>query len=86
MSTFQIKGYDHDGVLLNVSVERDEDGCVIERVTVGNDGQNIAHFFSGAQLQSMADCIDASLSREARQSNVAARAERHQWHREFAIA
>jgi hypothetical protein len=78
--------YDHDGLLLNVTVDRDEDACTVERITAGRDTQDIGHLFSKAALASIAECVDAQLSREARAHNAEARAERHQWHREFAIA
>ena len=78
--------YTHDSLYLNVTVDRDTDGCVVERITVGADRQDISHLFDGTRLQSIADSVDAQLSRDARQHNAAARAERHQWHREFAIA
>lgn len=78
--------YKHDTLQLTVSGTRDEDGCVIERVTVGRDDQDISHLFSGNTLTSMADCVDAQLTREAQQQNAAARAERHQWHKEFRVA
>ncbi len=78
--------YDHDGLLLNVTVDRDEDGCTVEKVTAGKDTQDIGHLFSKADLISIAESIDAQLTRDALQENAEARAERHQWHKEFAIA
>ena len=70
MSAFTLRNYKHDTLLLNVSGTRDEDGCVIERVTVGSDMQDISHLFSGNTLASMADCIDARLTREAEENNA----------------
>ena len=78
--------YKHDTLMLNVTVDRDEDGCVIERITVGSDSQDAKHLFDGDALTSMAECIDAQLSREASRHNAAARAERHQWYNEFRVA
>jgi hypothetical protein len=78
MSKFQIKRYDHDGLLLNVSGERDEDGCEIKRVTAADSEIDISALFRPNTLCCMADAIDAQLSHEARHHNAAARAERHQ--------
>ncbi|MES2323248.1 MAG: hypothetical protein V4633_13370 [Pseudomonadota bacterium] len=83
---FTVKAYSHDGVLLNVSGERDEDECVITRVTAADSQIDISDIFPINVLCRMADQIDAQLSRDARNENAVARAERHQWAREFAIA
>lgn len=85
-TTFQIKGYDHAGVLLNLSGTRDEDECVIERVTAADSEIDLFNLFQPSELARMAECADAQLSREASEQNAAARAERHQWHREFRVA
>ncbi|MES2346284.1 MAG: hypothetical protein V4641_01815 [Pseudomonadota bacterium] len=86
VTKFQIKGFDHDGVLLSVSGVRDEDECTITRVTAADSQIDITDLFAVSTLCCMADAIDAQLSHEAQAQNRAARAERHQWHREFAIA
>jgi hypothetical protein len=83
---FQIKGYDHDGILLMVSGERDEDDTTITRVTAADSEIDIFDLFQPSELARMADKIDAQLDREARAHKAEARAERHQWDREFAIA
>lgn len=82
---FQIK-HDHAGIALTVSGERDEDDTTITRVTAADSQIDIFDLFQPSELARMADKIDAQLEREARVQNAEARAERHQWDREFAIA
>jgi hypothetical protein len=86
MTAFTIKAYNHDGVLLNVSGERDEDECQIERITAADSEIDLFDLIPTRTIRSIADKVDAQLGREARQQSAAARAEQHQWHREFAIA
>lgn len=86
MSKFTIRNYDHDGVLLNVSGERDEDECQINRITAADSEIDLFDIFETRAIRSIADKVDAQLCREARSTQAAARAEAHQWHREFAIA
>lgn len=69
--------YNHDGLQLNVTVDRDADGCEVTKITVGRDDQDISHLFLGNTLRSIADVIDAQLTREAMQENAEARAERN---------
>lgn len=83
---FQINGYRHDGVLLNLSGTRDADECVIEVVTAADSAINLVELFPNKTLLSMAACVDARLEREARKHNAAARAERNQWAYEFRVA
>lgn len=68
--------YNHDGLMLNVTVDRDEDGCSVERITVGSDTQDISHLFSRNALLSIGEIVDAQLSREATIQTAEARAER----------
>lgn len=86
MSAFTVRNYDHDGIPLNVSGERDEDECQISRITAADSEIDIFDIFEPRTIRSMANKIDTQLCREARQQQAAARAEAHQWHREFAIA
>lgn len=83
---FTINRYDHDGVLLNVSGTRGEDECTVTRVTAADSEIDLFDLFPVNTLCLMAERIDAQLSDEAVQQNAAARAERHQWHREFRVA
>jgi len=82
---FQIKAYDHAGIALNVTGERDEDETTITRVTAADSQIDIFDLFQPSELARMADKIDAQLAREARAQNAEARAERHRWEKEFAI-
>ena len=70
MSKFTIEGYDHDGILLNVSGERDEDECQIERITAADSEIDLFDIFQPRTIRSMADKIDAQLGREARRQNA----------------
>lgn len=72
--------FQHDETPLLVTVDRDEDGCVVTRVTAADSKHCIAHLFSKATLDSMAECIDAQLTRDALQENAEARAERSMEH------
>lgn len=83
---FIIKAYNHDGVLLNLSGVRDEDETTITRVTAADSQIDLFDLFQPSELARMADKAEAQLEREAQQHNAEARAERHQWHREFAVA
>lgn len=83
---FTLKRYDHDGVLLNVTGTRDEDECTITRVTAADSEIDLFDLFPVNTLCLMADRIDAQLSGEAVQQNAAARAERHQWNRDFRVS
>lgn len=82
---FTIHRYDHDGVLLNVSGTRDEDECTVTRVTAADSEIDLFDLFPISTLCLMAERIDAQLSDEATHQNAAARAERHQWNREFRV-
>lgn len=83
---FEIKDFQQGEVLLHLAGYRDADECVIERVTVAGSDQNLLDLFEVSAVCDMADRVDLQLSREARQHNAEARAERHQRHREFAFA
>ena len=83
---FQIKGHEHGDLSLTVSGQRDEEGCVIERITVDGSDQNLVELFSVPTIEAMAHNVDMQLAREAQQHNREVRAERHQWHREFRVA
>lgn len=78
--------YDHFGTALLVSGERDEYECTVDRVTAADSNVDLFDLLPAAVIQSIADRVDRQLSAEARKQNAEARAERHQWHREFAIA
>ena len=86
MNAFTLKRYNHDGVLLNVTGTRDEDECVIDTITAADSAIDLIELFPVATLCLMAARIDAKLSDEYRVERAEARAELHQWHREFAIA
>jgi hypothetical protein len=83
---FQIKGYSHDGILLNVSGERDEDGCEISKVTAADSQIDLFDLFQPRELARMAEKIDAQLDREAREEADEARIDAHIWDRDFRIA
>lgn len=83
---FNILRYDHDGVPLNVTGTRDEDECTITRVTAADSQIDLFDLFPVNTLCLMADRIDAQLSDDATQHNKAARAEIHQWNREFRVS
>jgi hypothetical protein len=76
MSHFTTR-YTHEGIALNVSGTRDEDSCEIERITVDGNAQNLIELFAVKTLCTMAEMVDAQLSREARRFNAEARAERN---------
>lgn len=87
MSTdFLISGYDHGGILLNVSGTCDEDECQIGRITAADSAIDLYTLFDLGAIIDMEDSIYSRLEREARQEAAEARAEQRQWHREFAIA
>lgn len=86
MTTFTLPAYNHDGLLLNLSGTRDAEECVIKRIEVSGNSQNLIDLFDAPTLESMAHNADMRLAREARKHNAEARAERHQWEREFSIA
>lgn len=79
------ESYDYDGIALVVSGYRDEDECVIDRITAADSQIDIFDIFASRAVCLMAESIDARLSREARQANEEARAERHLWNREFSV-
>lgn len=83
---FQIKGYRHGDVLLNLYGTRDADECEITRVTAADSEIDLFDLFQPSELCRMGDRADAQLDREARQHNAEVRAERHQWHSEFRVA
>ncbi len=85
-NSFQIKGYDHKGVLLNLSGTRDEDETTIDRVTAADSEIDLFDLFQPSELCRMADCVEARLEREAAGHNAEIRAERHIWAREFRVA
>ncbi len=86
MTAFTIKRYNHDGVLLNVTGNRDEDECVIDTITAADSTIDLIELFPVNVLCLMAARIDAKLSGDYRAERAEVRAELHQWHREFAIA
>lgn len=83
-SKFQ-ESYDYDGIKLIVSGERDEDECYITKITAADSQVDIFDIFSSRAVCSMADSIDARLSREAREANAEARAERFACRPEFSV-
>ena len=72
--------YDLDDLPLLVTVDRDEDGCEVIRVTAADSKIDISHLFSRPTLTSMSDSIDSQLTRDAMQERAEARAERHMEH------
>jgi hypothetical protein len=83
---FEIKDFQQGEVLLHLAGYRDADECVIERVTVAGSDQNLLDLFEVSTVCDMADRVDLQLSREARQHHAEARAERHEWNRDFGVA
>lgn len=75
-STAFVPGYDHDGVKLNVTVERDDEECCVTRITAADSAIDLFDLFQPATLQSIADAIDARLSADAASHNADARADR----------
>jgi hypothetical protein len=76
MTPFTLRKYDHAGVLLNLYGYRDEDECVIEIITAADSAIDLIELFPVNELLRMSECADAQLSREAKQDNAEARAER----------
>lgn len=83
---FTLNGYDHDGILLNLSGYRDEDECVIQLVTVDGNPQDLSELIPLHTLEAMALKADAQLSSEYRAERVEQRAELRQWQRDMACA
>lgn len=65
--------YDHDGVPLKLTGERDADECVIASVKAADSQIELIDIFPVPTLLSMAERVDAQLAREARQQNAEAR-------------
>jgi hypothetical protein len=76
MTAFAIRAYDHAGVSLNLYGYRDEYECVIEIVTAADSAIDLIDLFPVNTLVRMGEIVDAQLSREAKQHNAEARAER----------
>jgi hypothetical protein len=83
---FQIRNYDHGGVLLSLSGYRDDEECVIERVTAADSQIDLFDLFQPTELGHMAARADAQLDREADEHNADVPVELHQWHNEFRVA
>lgn len=83
---FYFRKYQHGDVLLNVSGVRDADECSITKITAADSEIDLFDMLPTSTVESIANAIDMQLMCAARQHNAEARAERHQWHREFAIA
>ncbi|UOD28752.1 hypothetical protein INH39_25425 [Massilia violaceinigra] len=75
-TTAFVPGYDHGGIVLNVTVDRDEDGCCVTRITAADSIIDLFDLFQPATLQSIARAIDARLSDDAAAHNATARADR----------
>ncbi|CUI07844.1 hypothetical protein BN2497_10465 [Janthinobacterium sp. CG23_2] len=75
-STVTVSGYDHDGIKLNVTVERDKDECTVTRVTAADSAIDLFDIFKPATVCSIAAAIDARLNEEASKQNASARADR----------
>lgn len=85
-TAFQLKAFKHEGVLLNLTGYRDEDECVIERVTAADSEIDLFELLPTSVIVTLARLADIKLAAQARQQNAEARAERHQWHKEFRVA
>jgi hypothetical protein len=86
MSKFHRTAYNHFGTQLAVSGERTQDGCIVERVTAADSDVDLFDILHPSTIATIADRVDTQLAAEARAHNISARAERHQWHREFRVA
>ena len=77
MTTFHRAAYDHFGTALTVSGERDEDGCIVTRVTAADSDVDLFDLLPPATIATIAERVDAQLAREAKRHNDEARVEAH---------
>lgn len=71
-----VPGYDHDGILFNVTVDRDEDECCVTRITAADSLIDLFDLFPPTTLQRIGEAIDDRLSGDACKHNAAAGADR----------
>ncbi|CUI02644.1 hypothetical protein BN2497_2591 [Janthinobacterium sp. CG23_2] len=85
-STVTVSGYDHGGIKLNVTVERDTDDCTVTRITAADSAIDLFDIFGTDTVCSIAEAIDAHLSEEASKHNASARADRAAHNRAMVLA
>jgi hypothetical protein len=82
---FHIANYNHGGILLTLSGERDEDECTINRITAADSQIDIFDLFSSAAVCSMAEIADDQLREEARLEREDAKFEGWKLDRDFRL-
>ncbi|ATQ77871.1 hypothetical protein CR152_27740 [Massilia violaceinigra] len=75
-STVTVNGYDHGGIKLNVTIERDASEYYVTRITAADSAIDLFDIFSSTAVCSIAYAIDAHLSDDAASHNATARADR----------
>lgn len=65
MTAFTLRNYNHDGILLNLYGERNEDSCEVQIVTAADSAIDLTELFTRHTLMSMSEMADAQMAREA---------------------
>lgn len=83
MTPFHRIAYDHFGVLLMVSGERDAEDCEVTKVTAADSEIDLFDMLQPSLILTISERVDAQLCREARRHNAEVQADAFQFMREM---